>query len=109
MWLFSTAIIELSHFKNQMYSNLFIETFYFTGGGAPSGIRARPLPGQGFQTSICVECSKSMRNAHPEGTIFYVSVKVTDREGGNPFLYMHYSSPYKIVSREFAEAEIASS
>ena len=48
-----------------------------------------------------------MRTSHPAGTVFRITGKLTDREGGTPFLYTSYRWAYTVVSRETAEAEIA--
>jgi len=44
-----------------------------------------------------VECSKKMRMAHPIGTYFEIQAKVTDREGGNPFVYTSAQWEYRVV------------
>jgi hypothetical protein len=55
-----------------------------------------------------VECSSKMRYAHPVGTKFIVYAKVTDREGGTPFLYTSWQWGYRTVSdaeaKEFLKA-----
>lgn len=85
-----------------------IETFRASGESSRSAIRARPLPGQGFSTTLRVECSKSMRENHAVGTLFKVWVKLTNRLGGSPFLYSSYRDPYEVVSAEEAEKFISS-
>lgn len=84
------------------YRTVVIETYQNIHGGSSKSIRARPLPGQGLDTSMNVECSSKMRKAHPVGTKFLLQAKVTDREGGSPFLYAHYNTPYRVVSDEEA-------
>jgi|688.fasta_scaffold745091_2 hypothetical protein len=45
--------------------------------------RVRPLPNQDLPTSLFIECSKSIREKYPVGTIFIAkSVKVCCKETG---------------------------
>lgn len=90
------------------YRHVAIETFRNPGEPSSKSLRARPLSGQGLDTGMRVECSSSMRNGHPLGTVFIVQAQVTDREGGPAFLYTHFSWPYRVVARAEAEALIAS-
>lgn len=85
------------------YRYFIIQTYENPGEPSSKKVRARALPGQGVATERKVECSEGMRLSHPIGSYFKVECKVTDREGGTPFLYRHYSWPYELVSREEAE------
>lgn len=60
--------------------------------GEPSSkrVRAKALPNQGVATDRKAECSEGMRISHPIGSYFKVECKVTNRDGGTPFLYRHY-------------------
>lgn len=73
------------------------------GEPAAELVRARPLLGQGLSTDMKVECSSKMREMYPSGTKFKIQAKVTDKEGGTPFLYSHYNWPYQVFSDEEAE------
>ena len=84
------------------YRNVVIETYRNIYGGSSKSIRARPLPGQGLDTTMNVECSSKMRKGHVVGTKFLLQAKVTDRKGGTSFLYAHYDSPYRVVNEEEA-------
>ena len=88
------------------YRNVVIETYRNIHGASSKSIRARPLPGQGLDTSMNVECSSKMREGHPVGTKFLLQAKVTNREGGPPFLYAHFNSAYRVVSSEEAKTLI---
>jgi hypothetical protein len=90
------------------YRNIFIESFLNTGESSSSAVRARPLPGQGLDTNMRVECSSKMRKNYPIGTVFIVQAQVIDKDGGTPFLYTHFNWPYSVVSRSEAEAKIKS-
>ena len=85
------------------YRKVIIKTYRATGGGSNKSVRARPIDGQGFDTSMKVECSSSMRKNNPLGTLFLLDAKITNREGGTPFLYVHYNAPYKVISEKEAE------
>ena len=80
------------------YRKVIIQTFRTSGGGSSKSIRARPIEGQGLDTSMKVECSSAMRKNNPIGSLILLDAKVTNKEGGTPFLYAHYNSPYRIIS-----------
>lgn len=89
------------------YRYVVIETYRNIHGGSSKSVRARPLAGQGLDTTMNVECSSKMRTGHPIGTKFLLQAKITDREGGEPFLYAHYNTPYRVIndgeSKKFIE------
>ena len=85
------------------YKEVVIETYPNTQGGSSKSIRARPVSGQGYDTSMNVECSASMRKSHPIGTKFLLQAKLTNREGGPSFLYAHFESPYTVLSENEAK------
>lgn len=88
------------------YRFVAIESFRNPGEPSSASIRARPLPGQGFDSGIRVECSSKMRNNYPIGTVFIVQAQLIEKEGGTPFLYTHFNWPYSVVSRHEAEKRI---
>ena len=79
------------------YNRVIVETYSARKAGKSSTIHARPVAGQCYPTSMDVECSRDMRKRHPVGTKFLIYAKETDREGGKPFLYTHFSWPYEVV------------
>ena len=79
------------------YQYVIVETFKSSRKGDANYIHARPVDGQGFPSWTEVECSKAMRLSHPVGTRIKVRAKQTDREGGSPFLYTHFSWPYEVI------------
>jgi hypothetical protein len=81
------------------YKQVVIETYYEVKAGKKSRIHARPIEGQEFSTSMDVECSRQMRTKYPIGTRFRLRAKVTDREGGKPFLYSHHGWPWEVVQQ----------
>ena len=84
------------------YSEIVIVTYEPRGEPSAERVRARPLPGQGISTDSKVSCCKKMREGNPIGTKFIIRAKVTDREGGTPYLYSHPQWPYEIVTDEKA-------
>lgn len=85
------------------YHKVVIQTFKASGGGSSKSVRARPIEDQGLDTSMKVECSSSMRKNNPIGSLILLDAKVIDKEGGTPFLYAHYDSPYKVISEQEAK------
>lgn len=78
------------------YRQVVIETYKGRNTGANNGIRARPIAGQGLNTSMNVECSSKMRKDYPVGTKFLLTAKTTNKEGGPDFLYAHYNAAYRV-------------
>lgn len=74
-----------------------VETFYSGGESSSAKIRVRPVEGQGFPTSMRVECSRSMRESAPVGAKFRLWVKQTNREGGVPFLYSNPNDKWEKI------------
>jgi hypothetical protein len=88
------------------YKYVAIQSFKNSGDASDSPIRARPLSGQGFDTSMYVECSSKMRKKYPVGTVFIVQAQIIEKEGWAPFLYTHYNWPYKVISLANAKVKI---
>lgn len=81
-----------------LYREVVVETYRAVGEPSSSGVRVRPLPGQGYSVHMNVECSKSMRQNHPVGTRFLIQATLTSKEGGSPFLYSYFQWPYRVLS-----------
>jgi hypothetical protein len=79
------------------YEQVIVETYSGRKPNKSSTIHVRPTEGQVFSADIDVECSRKMREDHPIGTKFRIYAKVTDREGGKPFLYSSYMWPYEVI------------
>lgn len=86
----------------EYYKDIIIKTYVSSGSGSKNLIRARPWPGQGFPEGCNVECSTKMRESQPAGTNFKIRAKITDREGGMPFIYTSYKWRYEVLSDEEA-------
>ena len=52
-------------------------------------IRVRPLPNQGLDTDLRIECPRKVRKEYPVGTQFEMEVKMCQREVGGYYLYNH--------------------
>jgi hypothetical protein len=85
---------------------IIVETYVPYGEPSSAGLRVRPLPGQGVDPKLKVECSRSMRQQYPAGSLFRLVVKLTEREG-TKFLYAYHAAPFEHVSREEAERFIS--
>jgi hypothetical protein len=58
-------------------------------------LRIRPMAGQAYATSMKVQCSRKLCDPalYPAGTRFLLNAKLTDRLGGEPFLYAYHGDP----------------
>lgn len=67
--------------------------------GLHGKVHIRPVPGQKHPTTLRVECSKTLSDLtrYPLGTRFVINAKLTDREGGPPFLYSSWRWKYDVV------------
>jgi hypothetical protein len=59
-------------------------------------VQVRPLPGQGLDTSLNIECSRSLREKYPVGTKLRMKVQLTDMEG-TEFLYSYHGWHVEVV------------
>jgi hypothetical protein len=61
----------------------------------------RPISGQAYATSLRVQCSRALSDPerYPVGTRFLISAKLTDRLGGEPFLYAWHGDPVLVMSK----------
>lgn len=66
----------------------------------------RPMPGQAFAPTMRVQCGRALL-AHPAGTRFLLLAKMTDRLGGEPFLYAYHGDPVRMLSPEAAKRFLA--
>lgn len=85
------------------YREYVIETYANAGEPSPSGVRARPMAGQGVPTTWKVECSKAMRNSHRPGTKFLLLGRSAGGHLEAEFLYCNPRADYKFLSPEEAD------
>ena len=81
----------------EQYQQVIIESYHEVKSGKSSHIHARPISGQGYPTTIDVQCSRKMRESHPIGTKFKVWAKLSDREGNGDHLYTSWQWPYEVI------------
>ena len=77
---------------------------------ARSGVlRIRPMAGQAFAPSLSVHCARALSDAvlYPAGTRFLLSAKLTDRQGGEPYLYAFHGDPVAVLSAAQARRFLA--
>ena len=84
------------------YRELVVESALDARSGKP---RIRPVSGQAFATDMRVQCSRRLleMERYPIGTRFLLSARITDRQGGAPFLYAWHGDPVVVMSK--AEVE----
>jgi hypothetical protein len=68
-------------------------------------VRVRPVSGQAYHSGLRVQCSRELTDTgkHPLGTCFLVQAKLTDRQGGTPYLYVYHGDPVVVMSPEERE------
>lgn len=76
---------------------------------AAGQVRLRPMAGQAFATSMRVQCSRRLADVscYPVGSRFLLQAKVTDRLGGEPFLYAWHGDPVQVLSAAAARRFLA--
>lgn len=83
---------------NESYQLVLVESYRPSStSGLHGGVHIRPSHGQGFPSSMHVECSKSLTRNYPLGTVFRIRAKLTDREGLGDFLYSYFGWTYDVV------------
>ena len=60
-----------------------------------------PVSGQAFSTGMRVQCSRRLLDldTYPLGTRFLLSVRISDRQGGAPFLYAWHGDPVLVLTK----------
>ena len=68
-----------------------------------------PIPGQAFAPTLSVQCARRLRDpaVYPPGTRFLLMAKLTDRQGGTPFLYAYHGDPVVVLSASAARKFLA--
>ncbi len=82
------------------YEYIIVESYRPTNtNGLHGDIHIKPISRKDlYNEDMHVECSKKLSTDYAVGTRFKIKVKITDREGGKPFAYSHYSWPFEILS-----------
>lgn len=80
------------------YIYIIVQSVRCNNSGQHGDIHISPLAGQyPFTPDMFVECSNSMKNDFPVGTKFRIRTKITNKEGGTPFIYSHYTWPFEVL------------
>jgi hypothetical protein len=79
------------------YREVAVESFVDPRSGR---LALRPMPGQAYAHSLRVQCSRKLADPalYPAGTCFLLSAKLTDRQGGEPFLYAWHGDPVVVLT-----------
>ena len=85
------------------YRDVAVESAFDARSGR---LRIRPMAGQAFSPALAVHCSRALADParYPAGTCFLLSAKLTDRQGGPPFLYAYHADAAVVLSK--AEAKL---
>lgn len=86
------------------YRSLYVESYF---DERRSRTRIRPLPGQWAASTHVVECSRSMRDMYPLGTVFRLEVARKTYAGEETHLYAPATADYFVVDRNEAIRSIA--
>lgn len=73
------------------------------------GVEIHPVPGQAYSPELAVQCARALRDTdlYPLGTRFLLSVKMTDRLGGMPYLYAWHGDAVQVLSAAETRAFLA--
>jgi len=88
-----------------MYRYIVVEIFRAYGEASRKAIRARPLPGQGFDVDTRVECSTRIRRENNIGNLYKIRAKIKNTDQ-KPHLYSHHSWGGEYMSKSDAKVFI---
>lgn len=87
--------------KNERYVEVIVESYLpYSTAGLHGPVHIRPIKDQDpYTPDMQVRCSKllSDTSVYPIGTKFKIMAKLTDREGGKPFLHSPYTWAFEVV------------
>lgn len=86
-----------------VYYRVAVEAIERVGGGSNAKYRVHPLPGQGYDISMNVECGRAARKDATGGNVIVIWAEETNREDGTPFLYSYHGWAYDILPKSEAE------
>jgi hypothetical protein len=66
----------------------------------------RVVAGQAYAQSMKIQCSRKLTDPalYPAGTQFLIKAKLTDRQGGAPFLFAYHGDPVVVLTRAQAKS-----
>lgn len=94
----NSDVVNESEALEMEYKEIIVESYFESGSGLHGIVHIRPAKNQYHPQHLRVECSKDLIRLYPVGTQFKLKVKLTDRKGGQPFLYCHYKAQYEVVT-----------
>lgn len=64
----------------------------------------KPVAGQAYATGMRVQCARALADPdrYPAGTRFLIRAKLTDRNGGAPFLYSWHGDAVRVLDARAA-------
>ena len=85
--------------RTEEFSYIIVESYKPKNtSGLHGAIHIKPISGQEpYTEDMHVECSKVLSDDYPVGTKFKIKAKITNKEGGKPFVYSHYSWDYEVL------------
>ena len=89
-----------------VYYKVAVEATPRLTGGSNASLRVHPLPGQGFDSSMYVECGRIARKEAINGNVIIIWCKETQREDGTPFLYSYFGWEHTKLKKSEAEEMI---
>jgi hypothetical protein len=78
------------------YEVILVETYFEKGNGVHAGLHVRNIPGSTFKKVMRVRFPKKVRDAHKEGTRFWVYARLVP--GDAPFLHTNHAWEFKRVT-----------
>jgi hypothetical protein len=90
--------------RHAEYREYLVETYIPDAEQSCQEVRVRPLEAQGLPVDLKVRCSVAMRENHDIGTVFKIFAKLTNKEGGTPFLHSPYTWDYEVLTKRQAKA-----
>jgi hypothetical protein len=66
----------------------------------------KPVAGQAYAQGMKIQCSRKLTDPalYPAGTRFLINAKLTDRQGGTPFLYAYHGDPVVVLTPDGARS-----
>ena len=84
--------------QRNAYEHIIVESYRpDRTSGLHGPVHVRPVAGQGYATTLQVECAKTLTTDYPVGTRFRIRATLTDRAGGAEYLYSSWRWPVEVL------------
>lgn len=81
------------------YTYIIVESYVETAtSGLHGNVHIRPIEGQGYPTTLRVQCSNKLKTDFKIGTRFRIKVRTSDRDGGGEFLTSYHGWKFEVLS-----------